>query len=58
MPNLPRISGAQAIRAMQRLGFDKLRQSGSHMVMRRASQGGVVPLYADLKLGILAGLLR
>lgn len=48
MPKLPRISGAEAIRAMQRLGFEKLRQSGSH----------VVPLHADLKVGTLAGLIR
>ena len=58
MPKLPRISGAEAIRALQRLGFEKLRQSGSHVVMRRATQGCVVPLHADLKVGTLAGLLR
>ena len=58
MPKLPRISGAEAIRALQRLGFEKLRQSGSHVVMRRATKGCVVPLHADLKVGTLAGLLR
>ncbi len=58
MPKLPRISGAEAIRALQRLGFEKARQSGSHVVMRRASKGCVVPLHAELKAGTLAGLLR
>ena len=58
MPKLPRISGAEAIRALQRLGFERLRQSGSHVVMRRATKGCVVPLHADLKVGTLAGLLR
>lgn len=58
MPKLPRISGAEAIRAMQRLGFEKVRQSGSHVVMRRGGKGCVVPLHADLKVGTLAGLLR
>lgn len=58
MPKLPRISGAEAIRAMQRLGFEKLRQSGSHVVLRREGKGCVVPLHADLKVGTLAGLLR
>ena len=58
MPKLPHISGAEAIRALQRLGFEKLRQSGSHVVMRRATKGCVVPLHADLKVGTLAGLLR
>lgn len=46
------------MRALQRLGFDKLRQSGSHVVMRRGSKGCVVPLHAELKVGTLAGLLR
>ena len=58
MPKLPRVSGAEVIRALQRLGFDKARQSGSHVVMRRGGKGCVVPLHAELKVGTLAGLLR
>ena len=58
MPKLPRVSGADAIRALQRLGFEKARQSGSHVVMRRANKGCVVPLHTELKVGTLAGLLR
>lgn len=58
MPKLPRVSGAEAIRALQRLGFEKIRQSGSHVVLRRGSKGCVVPLHAELKVGTLAGLLR
>jgi predicted RNA binding protein YcfA (HicA-like mRNA interferase family) len=58
MPKLPRISGAQAQRALERLGFVKLRQSGSHVVMRRESKGCVVPMHAELKVGTLAGILR
>jgi predicted RNA binding protein YcfA (HicA-like mRNA interferase family) len=58
MPKLPRISGAEAQRALERLGFIKLRQSGSHVIMRRESKGCVVPLHAELKIGTLAGLLR
>ncbi len=58
MPKLPSVSGAEAIRALQRLGFEKARQSGSHVVMRRGSKGCVVPLHAELKIGTLAGLLR
>ena len=34
MPKFPRVSGAEAIKALQRLGFEKVRQSGSHVVMR------------------------
>jgi predicted RNA binding protein YcfA (HicA-like mRNA interferase family) len=58
MPKLPRVSGAEAIRALQRLGFEKIRQSGNHVVLRRGSKGCVVPLHAELKVGTLAGLLR
>lgn len=58
MPKLPRISGAEAQRALERLGFIKLRQSGSHVVMRRDAKGCVVPMHSELKVGTLAGLLR
>ncbi len=58
MPKLPRISGAEAQRALERLGFIKLRQSGSHVVMRREAKGCVVPMHSELKVGTLAGLLR
>lgn len=58
MPKLPRTSGAAIIRALERLGFLKVRQSGSHVVMRRGSKGCVVPLHSEAKVGTLAGLLR
>jgi predicted RNA binding protein YcfA (HicA-like mRNA interferase family) len=40
------------------LGFVKLRQSGSHVVMRREAKGCVVPMHSELKVGTLAGVLR
>jgi predicted RNA binding protein YcfA (HicA-like mRNA interferase family) len=58
MPRLPRVSGADAVRALEHLGFEKVRQKGSHVVMRRGAKGCVVPLHAELKVGTLAGLLR
>lgn len=58
MPKLPRVSGAEAVRALERLGFVKVRQSGSHLVMRRGDRGCVVPMHRELKVGTLAGLLR
>lgn len=33
MPKLPRISGAAIVKALERLGFLKVRQSGSHVIM-------------------------
>jgi predicted RNA binding protein YcfA (HicA-like mRNA interferase family) len=58
MPKLPRVSGAEAVRAFQRLGFEIARQKGSHIVMRRGTSGCVVPNHRDLKTGTLAGALR
>lgn len=32
MPKLPRISGKEAIRSLEHLGFEQVRQTGSHVV--------------------------
>lgn len=58
MPKLPRISGLAIVKALERLGFEKLRQSGSHVVMGRNGKGCVVPVHREVKIGTLAGLLR
>ncbi len=58
MPKLPRVSGAEALRAFQRLGFEKVRQRGSHVVVRKGTRGCVIPQHSELKTGTLAGLLR
>ena len=58
MPKMPRISGAEAVRALQRLGFQIVRQRGSHIVLRRGSSGCVVPNHREIKVGTLAGALR
>ena len=58
MPKLPHVSGVEVQRALERLGFQKLRQSGSHVVMKRESRGCIVPMHSEVKIGTLAGLLR
>ena len=58
MPKLPRVSGAEIIRALERLGFVRIRQSGSHVILRRGSKGCVVPMHSEVKVGTLAGVLR
>lgn len=58
MPNLPVISGGETVRALQRLGFAVVRQRGSHIVLRKGSQGCVVPNHREIKIGTLAGLLN
>ncbi len=46
------------MRALERLGFVKIRQSGSHVIMRKGPRGCVVPMHSELKVGTLAGVLR
>ena len=58
MPKLPVVSGAEVVRALERLGFMVARQRGSHIVMRRGSIGCVVPNHRELKIGTLVGLLK
>jgi predicted RNA binding protein YcfA (HicA-like mRNA interferase family) len=58
MPKLPRISGPEIVRALQHLGFEVVRQRGSHIIMRRGASGCVVPNHREVKVGTLAGVLR
>jgi predicted RNA binding protein YcfA (HicA-like mRNA interferase family) len=58
MPKLPRVSGHATVRALEKLGFEQIRQKGSHVVLRRDNVGCVVPLHKELKVGTLAGILR
>ncbi len=55
MPKLPHISGREAVRAMQKLGFEVTRQKGSHIVMKRGADGCN---HSEIKIGTLAGVLR
>ena len=58
MPKLPNVSGAQAIRIFERMGFVVMRQNGSHIVLRKGSTGCVVSNHKEIKIGTLAGILR
>jgi predicted RNA binding protein YcfA (HicA-like mRNA interferase family) len=62
MPKLPVVSGEQAIRAFEKLGFRRVRQRGSHVVSRKdlpdGPAGCVIPLHRELALGTLRGILR
>ena len=57
-PSLPHVSGAEAVRALEKLGFIVLRQKGSHVILRRGSTGCVVPLHRELKIGTLSGVIK
>ncbi len=58
MPKLPRVCGAELVRALERPGLRKVRQSGSHVIMKREAVGCVVPLHDSVKVGTPAGVLR
>jgi predicted RNA binding protein YcfA (HicA-like mRNA interferase family) len=58
VPKLPRVSGAQIVRALERLGFVVARRRGSHVILRRGASGCVVPDHHEVKLGTLIGLLK
>ena len=62
MPKTPRISSREAIRALERLGFDQVLQTGSHVVMKKETEEGkigcVVPVHKELKVVTLGGILK
>jgi len=62
MPKLIRVSGEQAIRALEKLGYTRVRQRGSHVILKRETPEGVtgcvIPLHKELAIGTLRGILR
>ena len=58
MPKFPGLSGKEIVRALERLGFRVIRQSGSHILMKRGEKGCVVPNHRELKTGTLSGILK
>ena len=62
MPELRKVSGREAVRALERLGFRRLRQRGSHTILVKETAEGkvgcVVPMHRELKIGTLRGILR
>jgi predicted RNA binding protein YcfA (HicA-like mRNA interferase family) len=62
MPKLPIVSGAEAVKAFQRLGFFVDRQRGSHVVLKKATalgvRGCVIPMHSEVALGTLRSALK
>jgi predicted RNA binding protein YcfA (HicA-like mRNA interferase family) len=56
---IPRdVNGVEAVRALKHLGFVSLRQTGSHLIMRKDSLTVVVPQHKPLKPGTLKGVIE
>jgi predicted RNA binding protein YcfA (HicA-like mRNA interferase family) len=62
MPKLNRTSGKDTIRRLEKLGFKRIRQRGSHVVLKKQTTDGeigcVIPLHKELAVGTLRSILR
>ena len=61
-PKLPRVGCRQLVRALKRAGFEEQRQRGSHLHLRRASDGKRVTVPVNqgeiVPVGTLRAILR
>ena len=61
MAQLPVVSGAQAVKAFERVGYEFSHQRGSHVVLRRIEPPHrhlSVPNHKELGRGLLRSLIR
>lgn len=62
MPKLPVVSGKETIRALIKLGFVEIRQSGSHIILQKRVSSStrtlVIPNHHELAKGTLRSILR
>ena len=62
MPKLRKLSGEETIKLLEQLGFNRIRQRGSHVILKKYTSMGnvgcVVPLHKELKIGTLLGILK
>ena len=70
MPKLPRVQASEVIRALERLGFVRVRQRGSHVILKKQlveegeeqeiiEVGCVVPLHRKtIAIGTLKSILN
>ncbi len=61
-PKMPRISGDEAARALEKLGFERVRQKGSHLILKKKTDEGeigcVVPMHRELADKTLRNILK
>lgn len=61
-PKLPRVDSRQLVQSLKRAGFEEQRQRGSHLHLRRASDGKrvTVPVHQGrtIPVGTLRAILR
>ncbi len=60
-PKLPVVSGADVIRVLERIGFERARQKGSHIALIRRTEpikAITVPKHKELARGTLRAIIR
>ena len=59
MPKLPVVSGEEAIRAFEQLGYQRVRQRGDHVRLKCAGRAAIsIPLHDPVKRGLLRNAIR
>lgn len=63
MPKLPQVSGKQTVKALTKIGFEKISQKGSHIKLRRELNDRIqtvtVPNHKVIRKGTLRnGILK
>jgi predicted RNA binding protein YcfA (HicA-like mRNA interferase family) len=62
LAKLPRLSGKEVIKALEKAGFSSIRQKGSHVFMRKMTLEGkinaVVPMHKEIDTGTLLEIIR
>ena len=62
MPKLPRLSGKDLIKVLEKIGYVHLRTRGSHAIMKRQTAQGSktipVPLHKELAKGTLKSIMN
>ena len=62
MTKLPRLSGKKVIKILSKIGFNVVRQRGSHVIMKKETSEGkfglVVPNHKEIDRGTLLEIIR
>lgn len=62
MAKLPHLSGKEVVKALSKVGFVPIRQTGSHVIMTKQTTDGkiglVVPMHREIDIGTLTQIIR
>lgn len=53
MTRMPRVTGTHVVRSLRKVGFEVVRQRGSHVIMKHPDgRGTVVPIHGGETIGV------